>query len=59
MIYLDNAATTKPCAEAIAGSAYAMTQAFGNPSSLHKLGIRAEELVEFSKEKIAAGFPGK
>ena len=58
MIYLDNAATTKPCAEAIAGSAYAMTQAFGNPSSLHKLGIRAEELVEFSKEKIAAALGG-
>ena len=58
MIYLDNAATTKPCAEAIAGSAYVMTRAFGNPSSLHKLGIRAEELVEFSKEKIAAALGG-
>lgn len=54
MIYLDNAATTKPSHEAIAGSAFAMTQAFGNPSSLHGLGINAEKLVDFTKEKLAA-----
>lgn len=54
MIYLDNAATTKPCREAVDASAYAMTQAFGNPSSLHGLGIEAEKLVSFSRDIIAA-----
>lgn len=54
MIYLDNAATTKPCREAVAGSAYAMTRVFGNPSSLHGLGIAAEQLLNYSRDKIAA-----
>lgn len=53
MIYLDNAATTKVCREAVEGVGYAMTEAFGNPSSLHGLGIYAEKLINFSKEKIA------
>ena len=53
MVYLDNAATTKPCREAIEASQYAMTTAFGNPSSLHGLGIEAEKLINYSKEKIA------
>lgn len=59
MIYLDNAATTKPSSEAIAGSAFAMTQVFGNPSSLHGLGIKAEKLVNFTKEKLAAALGGQ
>lgn len=59
MIYLDNAATTKPSHEAIAGSAFAMTQAFGNPSSLHGLGVEAEKLVNFTKEKLAAALGGQ
>lgn len=53
MIYLDNAATTKVCREAVDGAAHAMCEAFGNPSSLHGLGIEAEKLVNFSKEMLA------
>lgn len=52
MIYLDNAATTEVCREAAEASVYAMTSAFGNPSSLHGLGIEAEKLVNFSKSAI-------
>ncbi len=56
MIYLDNAATTRVCGEASEAALYAMREAFGNPSSLHGLGIEAEKLLDFSKEKIALAF---
>lgn len=52
MIYLDNAATTKPCAEAVAAMVKA-AEKFGNPSSLHGLGLRAEKLLNSSAEIIA------
>jgi len=52
-IYLDNSATTKPCEKACEYINYALTDAWGNPSSLHSLGISAELLVEKSREAIA------
>ncbi len=52
MIYLDNAATTKVMAEAAQGAYFAMTEAYGNPSSLHKMGIEAERLIAFAKKQI-------
>ena len=53
MIYLDNAATTKPCTAAV-NAMVSAAEEFGNPSSLHGVGLRAEKLVNSSKEKIAA-----
>lgn len=53
MIYFDNAATTKVCKEASEAALFAMNEAFGNPSSLHGLGIEAEKLIDFAKEQIA------
>lgn len=53
MIYLDNAATTKSCKEANDAVLFALNEAFGNPSSLHGLGIEAEKLMNFTKEQIA------
>ena len=41
MIYLDNAATTKPSDEAVKAMLEAVKD-FGNPSSLHGLGFEAE-----------------
>ena len=52
MIYFDNAATTMVMKEAADGVLYAMSEAYGNPSSLHKMGIDAERLVNFSKKQI-------
>lgn len=52
MIYLDNAATTKVMPAAVEGVITGMTECFGNPSSLHKLGVDAERLVSFSQRKI-------
>ena len=51
--YLDNSATTQVC-EAAAEAAYRMMcDNFGNPSSLHKLGVNAEAVVEQARQTIA------
>lgn len=54
MIYLDNASTTKPCKEAIDAITAALTDNFGNPSSLHKLGVQAEKIITKARKTIAA-----
>ena len=53
MIYLDNAATTKPCAEAVNAAVEAMTENFGNPSSLHRAGLDAQLAVDRARKLIA------
>lgn len=52
-IYLDNAATTKPCAEAVQSAVSAMTENFGNPSSLHRAGLDAQLAVDGARKTIA------
>lgn len=52
-IYLDNAATTKPCAEAVEAAVGAMTDNYGNPSSLHRAGLNAQLLVDGARKAIA------
>ncbi|CAG7620296.1 cysteine desulfurase family protein [Paenibacillus allorhizosphaerae] len=54
-LYLDNAATTPMYEEVIDTMAEVMRTYFGNPSSLHKLGVQAEQLVRRARETIAAG----
>ena len=51
--YLDNSATTAVSPEAAAKALSMMTEEYGNPSSLHGLGIRAEEQVGIARERIA------
>lgn len=53
MIYLDNAATTRVCDVAVNAAQNAMQNSFGNPSSLHRLGIEAETIVKNAREHIA------
>lgn len=53
MIYMDNAATTSLAKEVIEEMNRA-AECFGNPSSLHRLGIEAEKIVENAREAIAA-----
>ncbi len=51
--YLDNSATTR-VSEAAAQAAYRMMREnYGNPSSLHKIGLNAEEAVEEARGIIA------
>ncbi|MBQ8107457.1 MAG: cysteine desulfurase [Ruminococcus sp.] len=52
MIYLDNAATTQPC-EAARAAVMKGLESFGNPSSLHRLGLDAELLVSHARKVIA------
>ncbi|MBS3807550.1 MAG: cysteine desulfurase [Bacteroidales bacterium] len=54
MIYLDNAATTRPFDEVIDVMGKVMREDFANPSSLHHLGVKAEEVMVESR-KILAG----
>lgn len=53
LIYLDNSATTKPCQSAVSAVQRAMCETFGNPSSLHRLGVEAENTVSEVRSKIA------
>ena len=52
-VYLDNAATTKPCEEAAAAAVEAMTDKYGNPSSLHRAGLAAQLLMDGARKTIA------
>lgn len=51
--YFDNSATTKPCAEAVTAMTEALTEDWGNPSSLHELGIAAHQRVEAARRAVA------
>lgn len=53
IIYLDNSATTKPCASCVTQTVYALEENWGNPSSLYSHGINAEVLMSEVREKIA------
>ena len=54
MIYLDNSATTKPCAEAVAAMTAALTENWGNPSALYGFGIDAAKLLRTARMQVAA-----
>lgn len=53
-IYLDNAATTKPCPAAVAAVMEALTENWGNPSAVHQLGLQAEKAVKQARQQVAA-----
>ena len=54
MIYLDNSATTKPCAEAVEAMQNAMTEMWANPSALYSFGIDAAKAMRIARQKVAA-----
>lgn len=53
MIYFDNSATTKIDPSVLATYNKVATEIWGNPSSLHKMGDRAHQLLEASRKQIA------
>lgn len=59
MIYLDNSATTKPYKEVLESFLTVSEQFYGNPSSLHQIGIAAEQLMEKARQHIASYFQVK
>lgn len=52
-IYLDNSATTAVCERAKQRMLEAVNNSWGNPSSFHKKGIQALELLEEARKKTA------
>lgn len=52
-IYLDNAATTKPCEAAVNAACDCMRSNYGNPSSLHSKGLSAQLIVDDARKTIA------
>lgn len=53
-IYLDNSATTKVCREAADAVTKMLTDNYGNPSSLHSIGVKASRALEKSRESVAS-----
>lgn len=52
--YLDNSATTPVCEQAITAVTDALTRGWGNPSSLYRKGVEADELLEEARENVSA-----
>lgn len=53
MAYLDNSATTRPCNECLKAVSNMLENNWGNPSSLHNLGINAMKEVILARSIIA------
>ena len=54
MIYLDNSATTKPCACAVEAMTQTLTENWGNPSALYDFGIDTARQLRLARNKVAA-----
>ena len=52
-VYADNAATTKPRPKALEAYVRTAENFYGNPSSLHSVGQRAQEVLTDCRERIA------
>ena len=53
MIYLDNSATTQPCAACVQAMTGMLTDCWGNPSSVHELGIAASRRLRQARQQVA------
>ena len=53
MIYLDNSATTKPCRACVEAMTNMLTERWGNPSSVHQLGMDAEHALREARAAVA------
>lgn len=53
MIYFDNSATTKPFKEVLDSFVTVSNEFFGNPSSIHSMGGRAEKLLSQARAQVA------
>lgn len=51
--YLDNSATTRPCAAAVEAIADALQVHWHNPSSLYEPGIEAKQRLEQARRQVA------
>ena len=54
IVYLDSSATTRQYDQVTDVMAEAMRETYGNPSSLHMLGVEAEKKVRTSRKILAS-----
>lgn len=54
MAYFDNSATTKPTENVVNAVTRALTECWGNPSSLHSLGTEANNALVKAKKQVSA-----
>lgn len=52
-VYMDNSATTKPYAEVVEVMTDILNNVYGNPSSLHSMGKKAEDYLNAARDTIA------
>src|SRR3954447_14163470 len=52
-IYLDNNATTKPAPEVVAAMVPYLSEMYGNPSSVHRMGQRARQAIDEARAQVA------
>ena len=52
-VYFDNSATTKPCDEAVLAANKAITEYWGNPSSLHETGSIASSELRKARRNVS------
>lgn len=52
-IYFDNSATTKPYPEVIGKMLEMLNEKYGNPSSLHRLGMESKQEIEKARKIVA------
>ena len=53
MIYFDNAATTKPCKEAVEAIQYGLTELWGNPSAQYHFGVETARALRQARQTVA------
>ena len=59
MIYLDNAATTKPCPAAVEAINRCLTENWGNPSAQYRFGVEAARVLRQSRQAVAEALGGE
>ena len=52
-VYFDNAATTQVCPQARSKMDEVMERLYGNPSSLHTMGMESEAVLKHARRQIA------
>lgn len=52
-VYLDNSATTRVFPEVAELMTKVMCEDYGNPSSMHRKGVEAEQYIRYAREKLA------
>lgn len=59
MIYLDNNATTRPDPKSLNKSVELISNNYGNPSSIHQMGLIAKDFIENARSQVANSIGAK